>query len=199
MKFIKTIARRDGNVGVEMRLPIQGNQAIFGKIAARIRQVQAAIKRDRLYNVLAVDYHPATDIIRGSNHFEFHLHESNFDVSGSGHISLALMSKDGGRLHWPRMSNADLNAMTQPEHANRCAWCGGEVHDAANGLQCPVCQGATGPSTFQDIDLLTMFKLPDGSSWKKITTDDAICLSSGQQSHAGQSAPIPKDQEVSVC
>lgn len=197
MKFVKAIARREGKTGTEMLLPIQGNEAIFAKLAARLQQLQQAIKRDRIYNLLAVDHHPVTDIIRGANHFTFHLHESNIDISANGHVNLLLMSKDGGKLHWPRMTQADIEAMSQPEAAQRCAWCAGELVDAGTDKECPVCQGARRQSQFQDLDLWSMFKLPDGSHWKKITPTDALCLAGGRENLAGQSAPIPKDQAVS--
>lgn len=134
MKFVKAIARREGKTGTEMLLPIQGNEVIFAKLAARLMQLQQAIKRDRIYNLLAVDHHPVSDVIRGANHFTFHLLESNLDISCNGHVSLVLISKDGGKLHWPKMPQADIEAM---------------------------------------------------------------CLAGGRENLAGQSAPIPKDQEVS--
>lgn len=197
MKFVKAIARRDGKTGVEMLLPIQGNESVFAKIAARLRQLQDTVKRERIYNLLAVDYHPVTDIVRGPNHFTFHLHESNFDISASGHVALLLMSKDGGRLHWPKMVKADIDAMAQTESEQRCAWCGGELAGTGAGNECPACHDPRRQSKFQDLDLWSMFKLPDGSHWKKITPHDAVCLANGRESLAGQSGPIPKDQEVS--
>lgn len=197
MKFVKAIARREGKTGTEILLPIQGNEVIFGKIAARLLQLQQALKRDRIYNLLAVDHHPVSDIIRGANHFTFQLLESNFDISANGHVSLVLMSKDGGRLHWPKMTQAEIEAMSQPKAARSCAGCAGELVDAVAGKECPACQGAHRKSHFQDLDLWSMFKLPDGSRWKKITPTEALCLAGGRKHLAGKSAPIPKDQEVS--
>lgn len=197
MKFVKAIARREGKSGTEMLLPIQGNEAIFAKLAARLQQLQQAIKRDRIYNLLAVDHHPVTDIIRGPNHFTFHLHESNIDISANGHVNLLLMSKDGGKLHWPRMAQVDIDAMSQPEGAQRCTWCAGELVEADSGSHCPVCHAAPRQTKFQDLDLWSIFKLPDGSQWKKITTHDALCTAGGRENLVGLSGPIPKDQEVS--
>lgn len=196
MKFVKAIARREGKTGTEMLLPIQGNEAIFGKIAARILQLQAAIKRERIYNVLALDYHPSTDIVRGANHFAFHVHESTYDITAGGIVTLALRSKDGSLLHWVKMAQADIEAMKQPDSALRCTWCAGELVDANGGQECPSCHAAVQTTTFQDLDIWAMFKLPDDSKWKKITRNDAVCLSSGRESHAGQSVPIPLEQEV---
>lgn len=197
MKFVKAIARREGKTGTEMLLPIQGNEAIFGKIAARILQLQAAVKRERIYNVLALDYHPSTDIVRGANNFAFHVHESSYDITAGGIVTLALRSKDGSLLHWVKMAQADIEAMKQPEGDMRCSWCAGELVDASGGQECPSCHSKLQKATFQDIDLWSMFKLPDGSCWKKITPNDALCMSSGREGIAGQSAPIPKNQEVS--
>lgn len=197
MKFIKAIARREGKTGTEMLLPIQGNEVIFGKLAARIIQLQAAIKRERIYNLLALDYHAPTDIIRGTNGFTFHLHESNFDISASGIVTLALKSKDGSLLHWVKMAQADIEAMKQPESAMRCTWCAGDLVQAKGEQQCPVCHQTPRTITFQDLDRWSMFKLPDGSGWQKITPDDALCMSTGRDHRAGQSSPIPKNQEVS--
>ena len=197
MKFVKAIARREGKTGVEMLLPIQGNETIFGKLAARLVQLQAVVKRERIHNLIAVDFHPVTDIVRAANHFTFHLHETNIDVSASGAVNLLLMSKDGSRLHWPKMSQADIDAMKQPENALRCTWCAGDLVQADGAQECPVCHRAPKKTTFQDIDRWSMFKLPDGSSWQKITPDDALCMSNGREHLAGQSAPIPRNQEVS--
>jgi hypothetical protein len=128
LQFVKTIASREGKPGVEMLLPIQGNEAIFGKLAARIIQLQAAIKRERVYNLLALDYHPTTDTICGANHFTFQVHESNIDVGTSGSVTLLLMSRDGGRLHWPKMPQTVIDLWMTSKQPDRS--CGKEFSPA---------------------------------------------------------------------
>lgn len=138
MSLLKAIARRDGKPSFEMLFPVQGNEAIFGRLATRILGLQATLKRERLHTLIAVDYFTAADAIRSQNGVNFLLCESNIDMSGNKHLSLLLVSKCGMSLHWPKLTDADIQAMKQPE-VDRCKWCAGPMVESASGPECPVC------------------------------------------------------------
>ena len=201
MKFIRAIARSDTNTGdIELQLPVKGNEAIWLLLADRIQSLLDVLKRERIYNLIAVDHHKSTDtVLQGSNHWMFPIHEVVIDISATGHISLLLQSKQG-RLHWPAMTLSDLHVMKAAGQKTVCAWCACEgitpIEGAASA--CAACSKEAEALRFADIDLRGAFRTSDGSHWQKITLDDALCTAGGSEHQAGQSTPFPKDTEVSI-
>jgi hypothetical protein len=199
MKFIRAIARSEKSTqGIEMQLPVQGNEAIWDLLATRILQLLETIKRYRLHSLIAVDHHSQkSTVLRGGNHWLFPIQEVTIDVSNSGHITMLLQGNEG-RLHWPSMSAADVQAMKSAGHQTRCHWCAGEASESTEGEvpTCPVCHQASESLRFDDIELRATFRLPDGSQWQKITPTDALCVSDPVQSRGGQSSLMAPDHPV---
>lgn len=199
MKFIRAIARsKRSTQGIEMLLPVQGNAAIWDLLATRILQLIETVKRYRLHSLIAVDHHNQdSTVLRGENHWLFPIEEVTIDVSDHGHISMLLEGNEG-RLHWPSMSAADVQAMTSAGHQTRCHWCAGEASESTEGEvpTCPVCHQASESLRFDDIELRATFRLPDGSQWQKITPTDALCVSDTEQNRGGQSSFMAPDHQV---
>lgn len=199
MSSVKAIARRDGEPGVEMLVPIQGNELIFRKLAVRLRQLQDVLRSGRLHSLIALDSHALTDVIRGEHGYAMHVRESYFELSATGHTSLLLTSKDGARLHWPSLTRKDIEAMSSAgEIATYCSWCGINLVQAGGEGACPACRSVQSQTAFNGLSLWELFQLPGGSIWQKITPNDALCVAGGPDGKVGQSSPISQHQEVSV-
>ena len=198
MSFVKAIARRDGEPGAEMLVPIHGNEVIFGKLSVRLRHLLDVMKHSRLHSLIAVDRLAPTDIIRGEREFAFHVCEACIEVSASGHLSLLLTGRDDTRLHWPQMTITDLEVMASGGSRTHCSWCGVDLVQAGSDAACPACRSEQRQEAFLGLRLWEMFQLPDGSTWQKITPNDAWCLRGGPKGRAGQSLPFAHHQEVGV-
>jgi len=198
MQFIAAISRASASsAGAQAHVPVEGNELILNLLARRVLRLQETLQNERLHSLLAEDHFGAGNVLEISPNWRVSLSKSSFDVSKSN-TSLLLESKDGARIHFPSLSKSDLQIMKSAQEKLHCEWCAGELVKTSgdDAPACPVCHSANDKTQFGDIDLRGVFKLADGSRWQKITRSEALCVAGAGETHAGQSSPIHKDQDV---